>query len=254
VELIQLRNWIFNERKRKVRALSRITAEWGKKTCCSLTNLSFSLRKTRGRDREADHRELRPRSRLVRITNHLRDRGKEIVLLSRRAAPLRVWVFFANLASSVTLSLSDSQVTSLQAWYRHSKDDAITRSFRRFDTRIVDFTKARKLRACGRSCDSFFSLFLSIRHRWRVSPVLKHPRAHHSVPNDLSAPIGALSLSPSLFLACVIVGRYTLNYRQLASATLLAFERSSGRRAENCKLLHLPLPHPLPISSALREA
>jgi len=37
--------------------------------------------------------------------------------------------------------------------------------------------------------------------------------------------------------ARVIVGRYTLNYRQLASATLLAFERSSGRRAENCKLL-----------------
>lgn len=32
-----------------------------------------------------------------------------------------------------------------------------------------------------------------------------------------------------------------MNYRQLASAALLAFERSSGRRAENCKLLlHLP--------------
>lgn len=72
--------------------------------------------------------------------------------------------------------------------------------------------------------------------------MLKHPRAHHPVPNDLSAPIGALSLSLSSFLlARVIVGRYTLNYRQLASATLLAFERSSGRRAENCKLLlHLP--------------
>lgn len=66
------------------------------------------------------------------------------------------------------------------------------------------------------------------------------PRAHHPVPNDLSALIGALSLSLSLSRTRYR-GQYTLNYRQLASATLLAFERSSGRRAENCKLLlHLP--------------
>lgn len=61
-------------------------------------------------------------------------------------------------------------------------------------------------------------------------------------------------------LGRVIAGRYTLNYRQLASATLLAFERSGGRRAENCKLLLLvcviPIPtsSPVPISAPLRAA
>lgn len=81
-----------------------------KETRCSLTQLSFSV-ETRDRDRKAAKRN----SRSHLVANHLRaiEIGKSF---SYRVAPRHsaFRVLFANLASIVALSLSDSPATSLQ--------------------------------------------------------------------------------------------------------------------------------------------
>jgi len=139
-------------------------------------------------DREAGHNECNSWSRLVRISRTTcaieiaKSFSYRVVVLRHSGFESSSWIWFQSLHYRSAI---------LQATFSPNCDTNI---------RSDDFTKTRKFRK--QSCGSSFSLsfFLSLRHSWRVSSVLK-PRAHHPVPNDLSALIGSLSLSLSLSLS-----------------------------------------------------